>query len=138
MERISSRGGIYYRPHRNRLKPETVQKIIFLYGCYVRDDGGLTHRQLSTFIQHQSISCQINPSKASEEFTKFFMPCVLGFVKEMTRKTRMVRMMMMMKERIRRMLETVTSKNMCVTSIYLKKISYFFIYLLNLSLKNEK
>jgi hypothetical protein len=66
------------------------------------------------------------------------MPCVLGFVKEMTRKTRMVRMMMMMKERIRRMLETVTSKNMCVTSIYLKKISYFFIYLLNLSLKNEK
>ena len=77
MERINSRGGIYYRPHRNRLKPETVQKIIFLYGCYVREDGGLTHRQqkarerASTFIQHQSISCQINPSKASEEFTDF-------------------------------------------------------------------
>jgi len=30
------------------------------------------------------------------------------------------------------------SKNMCVTSIYLKKISYFFIYLLNLSLKKWK
>jgi hypothetical protein len=77
MERINSRGGIYYRPHRNRLKPETVQKIIFLYGCYVREDGGLTHRQqkarerASSFIRYQSISCQIDPSKASEEFTDF-------------------------------------------------------------------
>ena len=67
---------IYYRPHRNRLKPETVQKIIFLYGCRVRD-GGLIHRQqkarerASSFIRYQSISCQIDPSKASEEFTDF-------------------------------------------------------------------
>ena len=77
MERINSRGGIYYRPHRNRLKPETVQKIIFLYGCYVREDGGLTHRQqkarerASNFIRYQSISCQINQNKATVEFTDF-------------------------------------------------------------------
>jgi hypothetical protein len=77
MERINPRGGIYYRPHRNRLKPEIVQKIIFLYGCYVTEDGCLAHRQRkvlersSTFIQHQSISCQIDPNKATDSFTEF-------------------------------------------------------------------
>ena len=61
MERINSRGGIYYTPHRNRLAPEIVKKMIFLYGCYVREDGGLTTRQClakersSKFILHQSI-----------------------------------------------------------------------------------
>ena len=77
MERINSRGGIYYTPHRNRLSPELVKKMIFLYGCYVRDDGGLTTRQRvakvrsASFIRHQSISCQINRNEATEDFTEF-------------------------------------------------------------------
>ena len=77
MERINSRGGIYYTPHRNRLAPETVKKMIFLYGCYVREDGGLTTRQClakersSKFILHQSISCQIKREEATEDFTEF-------------------------------------------------------------------
>ena len=44
MKRINSRGGIYYTPHCNRLAPETVKKMIFLCGCYVRNEGGLTTR----------------------------------------------------------------------------------------------
>ena len=77
MERINSRGGIYYTPHRNRLAPETVKKMIFLYGCYVREDGGLTTRQRvakersSKFILHQSISCQIKRDEATDDFTEF-------------------------------------------------------------------
>jgi hypothetical protein len=77
MKRINSRGGIYYTPHCNRLAPETVKKMIFLCGCYVRDEGGLATRQRvpkersSKFILHQSISCQIDRNKATEDFTEF-------------------------------------------------------------------
>ena len=77
MERINSRGGIYYTPHRHRLAPETVKKMSFLYGCYVRENGGLTMRQRvakersSKFILHQSISCQIKRDEATDEFTEF-------------------------------------------------------------------
>ena len=76
MERINSRGGIYYIPHRNRLSPELVKKMIFPYGCYVRDDGGLTTRQRvakeqsANFIRRQSISCQINRNAATDGFTE--------------------------------------------------------------------
>ena len=77
MERINSPGGIFYTPHRNRLAPEIVEKMILLYGCYVREDGGLTTRQClakersSKFILHQSISCQIKREEATEDFTEF-------------------------------------------------------------------
>jgi hypothetical protein len=69
MERINSRGGIYYSPHRNRFSPDLV---IFLYGCYVRDDGGITTRQRvakersANFIRQQSISCETKLPKGSQ------------------------------------------------------------------------
>ena len=63
MERINSRGGIYYTPHRHRLAPETVKKMSFLYGCYVRENGGLTMRQ--------RVACQIKRDEATDEFTEF-------------------------------------------------------------------
>ena len=59
------------------LSPELAKKMIFLYGCYVRDDGGITTRQRvakersANFIRRRSISCQISRNEATEDFTKF-------------------------------------------------------------------
>jgi hypothetical protein len=50
--------------------------MIFVNGCYVREDGGLTTRQRvqrvdkersSKFIFHQSISWQIDRDEATED-----------------------------------------------------------------------
>ena len=76
MKRINSRKGICYTFHRNRLSPDTAKGMIFVNGCYVREDGGLTTRQRvqrvdkersSKFIFHQSISWQIDRDEATED-----------------------------------------------------------------------
>ena len=61
-ERIGSTGGIYYSPRRNKLKPATVKKMIFLHGCYLSElapsKRSITaKKRVDHFIRKQSISC---------------------------------------------------------------------------------
>ena len=94
MERINSPGEIFYTPHRNRVAPEIVKKMILLYGYYVREDGGLTTRQRlakersSKFILHQSISCQIDviEMKRQRISRKSSMTFALGFTAPVMKK----------------------------------------------------
>ena len=63
-ERINSRAGIYISARRSRLKPSTVEKMVFLHG-YLTDKEPLSKRFLvarvrfERFITHQSIDCQL-------------------------------------------------------------------------------
>jgi len=75
-ERIASTAGIFYSPRRNRFKPETIEKMIFLQGIYASEIPPSTRitssrSRTKEFIKRQSISCQVNKYGCSDDFKLF-------------------------------------------------------------------
>jgi len=75
-ECIGSDAGIYYSPRRNRLKPETVKKMLYLQGCFLQEMPQRTraivaNARVTEFIKKQSMSCQANRDAPNEDFTAF-------------------------------------------------------------------
>jgi hypothetical protein len=75
-ERIATTAGIFYSPRRNRFKPETIEKMIFLQGIYASEIPPSTRIKSSRsrtkeFIKRQSISCQVNKYGCNDDFKLF-------------------------------------------------------------------
>lgn len=75
-ERIASTAGIFYSPRRNKFKPETIEKIVFLQGIYAEEIPPSTRTTSSRsrtreFIKRQSIACQENMFGCSDDFKVF-------------------------------------------------------------------
>ena len=75
VERIFSRGGIICTPRRNRLKQDTIQKLVFLHQAYLEDEL-FNSRQRKTMKDFDEFMKCLNDEEAWDEYF-FFLTDVL-------------------------------------------------------------